>query len=267
LAEDWRRISGPDQEHHQSLGKYITNQVLATRYDKYFRDNALFEFDKSFIEEMLPENGRMLDLGCGTGRHLLHFARRGWDVCGVDLSEPMLHQASRKMGQQQLRADLFQADILDLSFLPADSFDAAICMFSTLGMISQPQLRQRAVQQAVRCLRPGGCYIAHVHNRLHFLRWTEGRRDLFLQFMRRLKGGNLIGDTIMQSYRGQVDLYLHNFTLGELLSLLKQAGLKVTRTVPLNEARDGPAQGIFNRIFANGFLVAAEKPLTPGESN
>jgi len=267
LAEDWRRISGPDQQHHQSLGKYITNQVLASRYDKYFRDNALFEFDKSFIEEVLPSSGRMLDLGCGTGRHLLHFARRGWDVCGVDLSEPMLGQASRKMAEEQLRADLFQADILDLSFLAADSFDAAICMFSTLGMISQPQLRQRAVQQAVHCLRPGGCYIAHVHNRLHFLRWTEGRRDLFLQFMRRLKGGNLIGDTIMQSYRGQVDLYLHNFSLGELLSLLRTAGLNITRTVPLNEARDGQAQGLFNRIFANGFLVAAEKPITSGESN
>jgi SAM-dependent methyltransferase len=258
-AGPWRLVSGPHREHHLSFYQYIGSETLATEYDRHFRDNELFEYDKQLLEEILPRPGRMLDLGCGTGRHLEHFASLGWSPVGVDLSEPMLREAAAKLRAAGLEAELYRADILDLSFLPPNSFDAAICMFSTLGMIQEPEMRQRAVCQAVRCLRPGGVFAAHVHNRLHFLRWIGGRRDLFEAFVRRLGGGRPVGDCIMSNYRGEVDLYLHNFTLGELLALVRRAGLRIIRTVPLNERRNEEASGLFNRIMANGFVVAAEK--------
>jgi len=255
----WRLVSAPHREHHPSFYRYIASETLATRYDRHFRDNELFEYDKTLLEQVLPSGGRLLDLGCGTGRHLEHFARSGWRVTGVDLSEPMLQEAAVKLSGAKLEARLYRADILDLSFLQPGSFDAAICMFSTLGMIREAELRQRAVCQAAKCLRPGGVFVAHVHNRLHFLKWIEGRRDLFEAFVRRLGGGQPVGDCVMSNYRGEVDLYLHNFTLGELLGLVRRAGLKIIRTVPLNERRNDEARGLFNRIMANGFIVAAEK--------
>lgn len=255
----WRLVSGPHGEHHPSFYKYVVSESLASRYDGHFRDNELFEYDKRFLEEVLPRSGRLLDLGCGTGRHLEHFAARGWEVAGIDLSEPMLQAAARKLAAVGLSSELYRADILDLSFLPPRSFDATICMFSTLGMISSPEMRQRAVCQAAGCLRPGGVFVAHVHNRLHFLRWTDGRRDLFEAFVRRLGGGLPVGDCVMRNYRGEIDLYLHNFTLGELMALVRRAGLEIIRAVPLNERRNGEARGLFNRIMANGFIIAAAK--------
>jgi len=39
---------------------------------------------------------RILDLGCGTGRHAIEFARRGFDVTGVDFSEAMLTRARER---------------------------------------------------------------------------------------------------------------------------------------------------------------------------
>jgi SAM-dependent methyltransferase len=257
----WRLVSGPHREHHSSLHEYITSEALAEGYDRHFRDNELFEYDTRFLEEVLPAAGRLLDMGCGTGRHLERFAALGWRVTGVDLSEPMLQEAGRKLSSAGLEADLCRADLVDLSFLEAGSFDAAICMFSTLGMIQSPEMRQRAVRQAARCLRPGGVFAAHVHNRLHFLRWVEGRRELFESFVRRLGGGRPVGDCVMRNYRGEVDLYLHNFTLGELAALVRRAGLKIIKAVPLNERRNGEARGLFNRIVANGFLIAARKEL------
>jgi SAM-dependent methyltransferase len=255
----WRLVSGPHRDHHPSLRQYVVSESLASNYDRHFRDNLLFGYDLRFLGEVLPARGRLLDLGCGTGRHLEHFARAGWRAVGVDLSEPMLREAAAKLSAAGLRAELYRADILDLSFLPAGCFHAAICMFSTLGMIREPELRQRAVCEAARRLAPGGVFAAHVHNRLHFLRWIEGRRDLFDAFVRRLGGGQPVGDCVMRGYRGEIDLYLHNFTLGELLALVRRAGLKVIRTVPLNERRDAEARGLFNRIMANGFMVAARK--------
>ncbi len=256
---EWRLVSSPHQEHHPSFYQYVASETLARKYDDHFRNNALFEYDKAFLHEVLPGGGSLLDLGCGTGRHMEHFAREGWRVTGVDLSEPMLQEAASKLAKVQPGAGLYRADILDLSFLEPNSFDAVICMFSTLGMIREPDLRQRAICEAAKCLKRGGVFAAHVHNRLHFLRWIEGRRDLFDAFVRRLGGGQPVGDCVMSNYRGEVDLYLHNFTLGELLGLVRRSGLKIIRTVPLNERRNEEARGLFNRIMANGFIVAAEK--------
>jgi SAM-dependent methyltransferase len=255
----WRLVSGPHSDHHSSFYEYIRSESLAERYDAHFRDNRLFEYDKRFLEEVLPAPGRLLDLGCGTGRHLEHFASRGWRVAGVDLSEPMLRVAARKLAAAGLDAELYRADILDLSFVPAGCCDAAICMFSTLGMIRDLELRRRAVREAARCLRPGGVFAAHVHNRMHFLRWMEGRRDLFEAFVRRLAGGRALGDCIMRGYRGELDLYLHNFTAGELAALVRGAGLEIIKLVPLNEQRDGEARGMLQRIAAHGFLIAAAR--------
>ncbi len=251
-------MSGPHKHHHPTVVEYFRNEPLANGYDDYFRDSELFRHDVRFIEELCPAPGRMLDLGCGTGRHLEHFARLGWEVAGVDLSEPMLERAAAKLSDLPPgRCQLYRADLLDLDFLPAGSFDAVICMFSTLGMIATAELRQRAVCQAVRCLAPDGKLVLHVHNRLHFLRWASGRRELVEAFVRRLAGGAPFGDCVMRSYRGIQDLYLHTFTLGELAALVRRAGLKVSRALLLNEARNGEARGLLNRLTANGFLLAA----------
>jgi SAM-dependent methyltransferase len=256
----WQLVSGPCRLHHPTVLDYFQSEPLAEGYDEHFRDNELFRYDAQFLEGVLGRPGRLLDLGCGTGRHLEHFARLGWEVTGVDLSEPMLARAAARLGGlSRSRWELIRADLLDLSFLPAGSFDAVICMFSTLGMLSSAETRQRAVCQAARCLAPGARLAIHVHNRLHFLRWASGRRELAEAFIRRLSGGTPFGDCVMRGYRGIQDLYLHTFTLGELSGLVRRAGLRTVRALLLNEARNGEARGLFNRLTANGFLLAAEK--------
>lgn len=256
----WQLVSSPWKMHHPTVLNYFVNEQLADGYDEHFRDSDLFRYDVRFIEEMVPQPGRMLDLGCGTGRHLAHFAARGWKVTGVDLSEPMLaHSAKKLRGMKDARWELFRADLLDLSFLQENSFEAVICMFSTLGMLPTADARARALCQATRRLAPRGRLIVHVHNRLHYLRWASGRRELVESFIRRLGGGEPLGDCVMHNYRGIQDLYLHTFTLGELLALVRRAGLRVVRAVPLNEQRTGEASGLLDRLTANGFIVAAEK--------
>ena len=68
-----------------------------------------------------------------------------------------------------------------------------------------------------------------------------------------------VGDQIMRSYRGIQDMYLHVFSLGEVLSLLESGGLTPTRTVLLDDDRTGEVTGPFASVRANGFIVVAEK--------
>lgn len=71
------------------------------------------------------EQGKLLDLGIGTGLASIHFARNGWDVTGVDASEKMLRQVRRKCS----RIRLIQADLSN-GRLPIGlaHFDAVLCI-------------------------------------------------------------------------------------------------------------------------------------------
>ena len=69
-------------------------QDFADNYDREsFTSGTLGEVD--FIEREISYNkkGRILDIGCGTGRHSLELARRGYSVTGIDLSPDMIGKA------------------------------------------------------------------------------------------------------------------------------------------------------------------------------
>ena len=118
-----------------------------------------------FVEEHCPRPGWLLDLGCGTGRLLIPFARRGYPVLGVDLSEEMLAVARDKADAAGVRVHLLHANLAELDGLRDGGFDYAACLFSTLGMVMGAANRRRVVGHAFRLLRPGGRFVLHVHNR------------------------------------------------------------------------------------------------------
>ena len=191
------------------------------------------------------------------GRALAQQWESSAEVTGVDLSEHMLDIARAKLEGEALEARLVRGDICSLPELAAGGFDAAVCMFSTLGLLRGRKLRLAALGEARRLLRPGGVYAFHVHNLLHNLTHAEGRRWLLGNALEAVLGRARLGDRLMPRYRGEIDLYLHVFTRREALGLARGAGFEVTRLTALNERRDGELTGGWRSVRANGFLVAA----------
>lgn len=81
----------------------LFDQEMAQRYDAWFMSpmgRHVEEVENQLILDLLrPQSGEsLLDVGCGTGNHLLLFRQLGLDVCGVDPSEPMLQVAKEKLG-------------------------------------------------------------------------------------------------------------------------------------------------------------------------
>ena len=128
---DWRMPAGVNR----GLWDYLHDSDLARNYDQSLAGSSLFEADEAFVAEHCPAGGRLVDLGCGTGRLLLSFARRGHRVVGVDLSAAMLTVAADKAKGAGLAVDLVRANLVDLRCLAERSFESAVCLFSTLGMI------------------------------------------------------------------------------------------------------------------------------------
>jgi SAM-dependent methyltransferase len=255
---DWQMPAGVTR----GLWSYLHDEDLARRYDAELADCPLLDMDRRFAERHFATPGRLLDLGCGTGRLLLPFARRGDWVLGVDLSEEMLKVAAAKARAADLPIHLLRANLVELDGLAGGSFDYAACLFSTLGLIAGAEPRRRVVAHAFRLLRPGGKFILHVHNR-GFSFWDpQGRRWLLGDLFRRLLRRPGAGDRLMPAHDGLPPLAMHLFTRREAVCLLRGAGFRVAEVSPVSLRPDGRLRwpGWLGGLRAYGYLLAAVKP-------
>ncbi len=247
---------------HPSTLNYLTSRDVAEEYDEYFGDSPLFAYDTRLLTRWFAEPGRLLDVGCGTGRHVIAFARRGHRVVGIDLSVHMLAVAAEKIAQAGVNGTIIRTDMmaLPMPFAPG-SFDYAACMFSTLGLVAGRANRRALLVGIAEALGPGGLLAVHAHNRWHGLTRADGVYFLAANLWETWRGRAEWGDKILWYYRGIRNMYVHVFSRGELRDLLTEAGLIVRQIVPLNRRRSGPLRlSIATGLRANGFIALAEKP-------
>jgi len=258
-------VPRPIEAIQPSTRRYLESDAIAREYDEYFAGSELFDYDARLLASWMPRPGRLIDLGCGSGRHTLQFARAGFDVIGVDLSRAMLAVAGEKLSRAGLRARLVEADLVEVErSLPAGWADYAICMFSTLGLIAGRANRLKALRAWHRLLKPDGLLAVHVHNRWHNLYRAEGLAFLVGNAVRTLAGRSEWGDKYIPSYRGIRNMYIHVFTRAELEGLLTAGGFELVEWVSLNERRNGPARPAFGcKLWANGFIVLARAASRP----
>ncbi len=99
----------------------------ANKYDKeIFVQGTIGECD--FIEQEIKFNKsvKILDVGCGTGRHSIELTKRGYKVTGIDLSESQLSSAERKAKAENLEIDFRKQDARKLPF--KNEYDLAIML-------------------------------------------------------------------------------------------------------------------------------------------
>jgi SAM-dependent methyltransferase len=108
----------------------------APRYmDEAFTKNTVKEIDFVVKELKLKPSDRVLDIGCGTGRHAVELAKRGYKVTGVDISSGMLAEANRAAEEAGVKVTWVHADATE--FKPRRKFDAAICLCEgAFGLLS-----------------------------------------------------------------------------------------------------------------------------------
>jgi 2-polyprenyl-3-methyl-5-hydroxy-6-metoxy-1,4-benzoquinol methylase len=98
---------------------------FSDQYDKEsFTKGTAGEVD--FIEQEINfnKNARILDIGCGTGRHAIELAQHGYKMTGIDLSESMLTKAKIRAKSLGLDVEFILNDARTISF--ASSFEVVI---------------------------------------------------------------------------------------------------------------------------------------------
>lgn len=106
--------------------------------------------------DLLPSTGSALDVGCGTGEHVLELARRGLDAWGLDATGAAIERARAKAAQRQLQATFVVGDVLALSAL-GRTFDRIIdCgLYHVIG----DDERRRYLVEVGAALVPGGLHV------------------------------------------------------------------------------------------------------------
>jgi ubiquinone/menaquinone biosynthesis C-methylase UbiE len=151
----------------------------APQYDEnIFTKNTAAEIDFLVAELRLPAGARILDIGCGTGRHTVALAQRGYRMTGVDLSAAMLAQAQARAAQAGVDIAWVHGDATRVDF-PAQ-FDAVLCLcegaFGLLGAGDDALGHPLAVlRMASRALCPGGKTLFTVLSATRLIRaWNPG---------------------------------------------------------------------------------------------
>lgn len=248
----WRLPEGVNA----SLWQYAHTPRLAEEEDAYFTGHPLFWRDATEVDARFVEPGRLVDLGCGVGRHVLRMAARGFPSVGVELSESMLAEVGRKAARMGVSVGRVRANLCRLGCFPDATFDYALSMFSTLGMIRSRAARRRALTEAGRILRPGGRLALHAHNLWLNLRNKEGRTWLLSRLPSILLDSETAGDRRM-TYRRVPGMEVHLYRWGELKREIRGAGLRIDEVLKLDEVTARPIRTpwFLHTVRAGGWLV------------
>lgn len=146
-------MPGPPQLKDIYEGRYYNSEnSLEMGYDNYFdeeeniRKTALKRL--KYMERHVRK-GRLLDVGCAFGFFMDTAKKRGWDVCGIDISRLACEHA-RKLGLKVIEGN---ADIMDL---PEDKYDL-ITLWDVVEHLTRPKevlikLRQRLGEEGLLVL-------------------------------------------------------------------------------------------------------------------
>lgn len=130
-------------------------------YEKLYANRDEAEATKlvDLLVETLDLNkcSRILDLGCGRGRHSISMAQKGYHVKGIDLSEQAIKTAREKA--EKLGLENISFEVNDMRKPLPETFDAIVNLFTTFGYFRSDEENARVFDSVVQMIEPGGMFV------------------------------------------------------------------------------------------------------------
>ncbi|HYN34254.1 MAG TPA: class I SAM-dependent methyltransferase [Ilumatobacteraceae bacterium] len=159
---------------------------MGEAYDRYAHTKGTVqEVDHVVAALGLAPGDRVLDVGCGTGRHAIELARRGIDVHGVDISQRFIDIARSRVSDERAarmsavrsslsgQATFERGDARSVAF--DGEFDAVICLCQgAFGMMTADGDDAAVVAGLARSLRPGGGLALSAFNAYFAVKYHDG---------------------------------------------------------------------------------------------
>lgn len=131
---------------------------------KYYDDIFPFGEQKfTFLKECLDNNGKILDVGAGTGTYSIPFARMGYKVLAFDSEETMVERMLEKSDNLEEHV-AFRMTMEDMGNLESDNFDLIYCIGNTLVHLGNVNAVAEFLKEAYQKLQPGGHLVLQIVN-------------------------------------------------------------------------------------------------------
>ncbi|OGR90108.1 MAG: hypothetical protein A3J74_02570 [Elusimicrobia bacterium RIFCSPHIGHO2_02_FULL_57_9] len=213
----------------------------------------------------LPRNSRLLDVACGTGRHSIGLARRGFQVRGVDYSSSYLAEARRRAGRVA-NVRFLRRDMRFMGF--SGEFDAVVNLWTSFGYFPSLADDRRALRAMFRALKPGGKFLIELvdgswfeKNKPVFRHWHRSGKFWALEetHLRKGKDAALLAERIYIGPKGKTSRghsFVRMYSLQRLAKEVRTAGFKIVKIgpglIPWRLKQDGPGR----------FYILARRPGT-----
>lgn len=227
---------------------------------------GLWQSERIVFQKHLAKDGRILDIGCGTGRVSIGLYQLGYhEIEGIDFSEAMI-QSARKFATRNSYPIRFRVgDAMALDY--KDGLLAGVIVaFNGLMQIPLKQNRTRALFEVKRVLKPGGSFIFTTHDRdmaqsderRQFWETERDQWDKGTQDPRKREFGDLFF-----SLEG-VESFIHVPDREEVVSTLNEAGLDLTEDLWRTEICEEAASVKEFSSECRFWVVRKPKALLPG---
>jgi cyclopropane fatty-acyl-phospholipid synthase-like methyltransferase len=154
-----------DGAFYKAIGDFQREKYLEEGYTQ----GTVQEVDYLIKTLELKPGARILDVGCGPGRHCLEFAKRGFDMVGVDISDGHIDVAKRLASEQHLEIEFVLSDARAMNF--NNEFDAAICLCEgAFGIAGDEMGHRQILTGTARALRPNAPFVLTAINALSAVR-------------------------------------------------------------------------------------------------
>ncbi len=111
----------------------------------------------------LNANPSVLDMACGAGRHAVTFAKLGFKVTAIDISQRLISEAKRSAEQAGIEIDFVLSDILE--YESNKRFDLVINLFTSIGYFENDEENYAVIKKAYDLLKPDGYFIIDYFNK------------------------------------------------------------------------------------------------------
>jgi len=147
----------------------LYSKDMAFWYDKLYAGSEDIGSELNFLRKIFKKYKikKILDVGCGTGRHTIELKKLGYSVEGIDLSKPLIEYAREKAKKQRLKMNFYVRDMRNFNL--DRKYDAVIILFSTFLYMASNKDAISALQQVNKHLKRGGIVLIDVfygYNRL-----------------------------------------------------------------------------------------------------
>ncbi len=182
---------------------------------------------------------RVLELGCGGAQNAIAFAKQGATAIGVDASKAMLDHARTLADKEQVKVELRQGDLADLSFLRGDSVDIVFSA-NAFGYVED---LQRVFRQAHRVLVPKGVLVFSItHPAYEMIDDDHPLEPL------RIRRSYFDRSPIDVTWDG-IPFTEHRHLLGDVITALVRSGYRIDTVLEPEPTRTGPRSAFWRDTF------------------